>query len=77
MFVMNGRDSKKHENNCLRRSTKHFHGIFQSGLRFGRDISLNIILHGDAAKSDPSDTKHYSYLRGQLREFKFLMYFCL
>ena len=38
---------------------------------FGRDISLNIILHGDAAKSDPRDTEHYFYLGKQCTAVRF------
>ena len=57
MVVVNGGHAQEHEDDRFRRSAQHLHGILQRRLRVGRDVPLDVVLAGDAAKCDSENRK--------------------
>ena len=52
MVVVDGGDTQEHEDDGLRGSGQHLHGILQRRLRVGRNVSLDVVLASDAAEGD-------------------------
>lgn len=46
--------SKEHEDDGLRATRQHLHGILDGGVRLVRDVRLHVVLHRDTAEGDPA-----------------------
>ena len=52
MVVVDGGDTQEHEDDRLRRAGQHLHRVLQRRLRVGRDVSLDVVLAGDATEGN-------------------------
>ena len=58
MFVVDGRHSQKHEDDGLGGRAQHFQAVLQSGLGFGANVPLDVVLHRDAAEGDTGNVNY-------------------
>ena len=54
VMVVHRGDPEEHKYDGLRTARQHFHRVLDGGVRLVRYIRLDVILHGDAAESDPA-----------------------
>ena len=67
MVVVDGGHAQEHEDDRLARAAQHLHRVFQRRLRFGADVALHVVLHGDAAESDAERKRHVFFSLFQMQ----------